>query len=81
MYVIPADGTDRQFDINGDLNRSIHAFQNWLFRKTLGETLKFDTINGTIDITYVELNATDDDIYAEGVWVRDRVELELWNAG
>jgi len=77
--VIPKNGNDRQFDINGDLNRSIFSFQNWLQVRT-NETLLFDTYNSNLDITFVELNVTDDIIEMEDAFLRDHVETELWNA-
>jgi hypothetical protein len=77
IYVLPSDGTDRQLDTNGTLEASVAAFRNWLTAQTGGTTLRLDTYQGVLDITFVQLSRTDAQIRAAGAFVRDLLEAEL----
>ena len=81
MYVLPSDGVDRELDVNGVLNRSVGAFQNWLAGQSEGRRLRVDTFQGNLDITFVRLARSDATLRAFGGFLRDQIELELRAAG
>lgn len=81
MYVLPAGGTDRHMDTNGQIANSFSAFEGWLTSQMDGTQLRLDTYQGRLDITYVQLAETDATIAAQGVYVRDFVEKELHALG
>ncbi len=81
MYVVPRDGADRALDTNGTLKNSVSSFQRWLAAKTKGKALRFDTFNGSLDITFFRLSRTDSEIASNGPFVRDQLESELKQAG
>jgi hypothetical protein len=58
MYVLPSDLTDRSYDINGRIATVVSAWQNWLCNKTTGQTLRLDTYQGKLDVTFVRLDAS-----------------------
>lgn len=81
MYVVPADGVDRAMDTDGSVERSVTSFNNWLAAQTGGAALRLDTYQGRLDVTFVRLDETDAQIAAKGVFVRDRVQELLHQAG
>ena len=86
LYVTPQDGFDRQRDTNGQICNSVRAFATW-FHATSGSYLRFDTVEGAIDIGFVRL--PQGDVYMRGndpnntsvetgtAFVRNRIENEL----
>src|SRR5580704_8164648 len=36
IYVVPSDGVDRQRDVDGEIVRSVYAFDRWFARQTDG---------------------------------------------
>src|SRR3989344_578449 len=62
LYVVPKDGVDHQYDTNGAIALSVSSWQNWLCNQTNGQYLKLDTSNGVLDITFVRLNSTNNEI-------------------
>lgn len=58
IYALPSDGSDRNYDVNERIAKSVSAFQNWLCNQTGGQTLVLDTYQGNLDVTYVRLNAS-----------------------
>ena len=81
MYVLPRDGTDEQLDVDGRITTSVLAFQRWISDQTGGLRLRIDTSDGVPDVTFHRLKATDSEISASGLFVRDRIEAELVAAG
>ncbi|HVV84307.1 MAG TPA: hypothetical protein VHE35_14640 [Kofleriaceae bacterium] len=81
FYVLPADGVDRQLDVDGSIARSVAAWNGWLAAQSGGPRLRLDTAGGALDITYARLPTSDAGIAAEGAYVRERVEQELHRAG
>ncbi|GAC1352572.1 MAG: hypothetical protein NVSMB1_16770 [Polyangiales bacterium] len=56
LYVEPGNRSSvRSLDTDGSLRRSITAFNAWLFRRTGDSRLRFDTCDGVIDVTYVQM--------------------------
>lgn len=63
LYVIPKDGTDHEYDLNGAIERSIKEQQKWLADKTNGYQVRFDTYDGgKLDIGFVRLALTGNDV-------------------
>lgn len=58
IYALPSDGTDRDYDVNNRIVKSVSAWQNWLCNKTSGQTLILDTYQGNLDISFVRLGAS-----------------------
>ena len=81
MYVLPKDGKDLSLDTNGKIATAVATFQQWLARQTVGQRLRFDTYQGALDITFVRLNKTNEQIKSQGVKVRDIIEEELKSLG
>ena len=74
LYVIPTDGPDEQFDVNGLLTSSIARMQAWLAGQTGGPKLRIDTYQGQPDITFVRTSLTPPSVFGEGGDVRRFVE-------
>lgn len=81
LYALPADGEDRHFDDDGSLEGSVSSFQQWLAGQTGGKALRMDTFQGSLDVTFVRLAATDAALAASGAYVRDGIEDELQALG
>ena len=81
VYVVPADGEDRRLDESGALEGSVGSFQGWLATETGGANLRVDTYQGSLDISFLRLAATDAAVAAQGAFVREAVERELRTAG
>jgi hypothetical protein len=72
LYVVPADGADRQFDSNGGMEQSITRIEHWFEAQTGDQALRIDTYKGTPDITFVRLphsNAQATSINPWPLWV------------
>ncbi len=81
VYAVPSDGTDRALDTSGAIASSVASFQRWLAGETGGASLRQDTFQGELDITFVRLPATDAAIAARGAFVRDELEQLLRSGG
>jgi hypothetical protein len=81
MYVLPSDGSDRNYDTSGALANSVSSFNRWLEGKTGGRGLRLDTFGGALDVTFFRLSRTDSEIAATGAFVRDEIEDEITAAG
>ncbi len=81
MYVLPSDGQDRALDTNGTLANSVASFQSWLAQEASGRSVRLDTFQGALDITFYRLPETDAAIASYGVYERDRIEADLHAAG
>ena len=67
MYVIPADGVDKEYDLNSKISMLLYQIDKWFNSKTKdrlytdGQNLKFDRKkDGKIDITFLRLEKVDD---------------------
>ncbi len=81
FYVVPADGEDRQLDLDGTLARSVAAWNGWLGRELGGAGFRLDTAGGELDITFVRLSQDEASLTARGAYVRDALEDELSSRG
>ena len=81
IYATPSDGPDRGFDTSGGIENSIASFQSWLMGQTGGRALRFDTYQGSVDITFVRLPRPDAEYAARGRNARDLLEQDLRAAG
>jgi len=79
-YVLPADGDDEQWDINGTIESIVGSIQTWLRERANGLGLRFDTYSGELDITFLRLNKTKDEV-AEVVVTSDAILSEMIAAG
>jgi hypothetical protein len=84
LYVLPADGTDYQRDLDGKINVTVDAVNEWFAAQTGGSRFRFDTYQGELDITFVQLNMTSQQVidasvsqYGGKYWIRDVLESEL----
>lgn len=64
VYALPSDGEDAFLDINGQIEMSANAMNYWLNSKT-GQRLRYDTADGQLDITFIRLPYTADEISQE----------------
>lgn len=80
MYVIPADGEDRQLDLNGTLARSVTSFRTWFTQHSAGLDFRFDTFEGALDITFHRLALTNAEMIDFGAYVVNQIEQELRDA-
>ena len=74
MYVIPADGVDKEYDLNSKIGMLLYQIDKWFKSKTKdrlftdGQNLKFDRKeDGKIDITFLRLEEDDHVISKEGI--------------
>lgn len=77
VYAVAADGEDRGYDTDGTITRSVYAFDDWLFRKTGKQRIRFDRSGDALDVTYVRLTQTDAQLAANRRRLRDALETEL----
>lgn len=80
LYVVPKGNTDMKRDQTGEIDHIVNLANDWMY-KEIGYTFRFDTYQGRIDVTYLELEH-DDTYYDQfGTDKRDMIERELINAG
>jgi hypothetical protein len=81
VYAVPADGEDRRLDETGTLSGSISSLQAWLASETGGRSLRFDTFQGQLDVSFVRLVQTDAAIASQGAFAREAVQEGVRAAG
>jgi len=81
MYVLPADGDDERLDTNGSISTSIAAAQTWFSTRADGRRLRFDTADGKLDITFLRLARSSNDLAAHGLFIREAIQDEMKKAG
>ena len=82
VYAVPADGVDRRLDENGRARRARSApSRPGSPAETGGPNLRVDTYQGSLDVSFFRLAATDAAVAARGAFVREAVEAELRAAG
>jgi hypothetical protein len=84
LYVLPAGAKDRKRDLDGKINKSIRAGNDWFYKQSGGSKIRFDTYQGQLDITFVQMDMTSAEIYQASVakyggayWIRDILEQQL----
>jgi len=81
IYVLPSDGVDQNFDIDGTLSGSMQLAQNWFAGQTNGRHVRFDTYRGALDITFVRLTRSDAQFLGFGMAIREALAADLAAAG
>jgi Divergent InlB B-repeat domain len=81
LYVVARDGADRSLDVDGTITRSVDSFQAWLRRQTQGRALAVDTYQGALDVTFFRLATDNARVADRGIYVREQIEQELFDAG
>jgi len=81
IYVLPSDGADQNFDIDGTLSGSMQLAQNWFAGQTNGRHVRFDTYRGTLDITFVRLTRSDAQFLSFGMAIREAIAADLTAVG
>lgn len=78
MYALPANGTDRNLDTDGTIQRTLSSAQRWLASQIGGRAFRLDlTAEGALDITFVRLPRADAIYAGYGAAMRDSVESDL----
>jgi hypothetical protein len=78
MYVIPSDGVDEHLDQSATIDTSLKIANEWLKTQTGGKGLRLDTYgSGKLDVTFLKLTKTDDEMKAAGGNVRSKLEYQL----
>lgn len=90
LYVLPSDGVDQNRDTSGQICNSVRSFATW-FHAQADAYLRFDTVDGELDIGFVRLTKTDAEMRGNDpdnksvdfgiAYVRERIERELVVAG
>ncbi|MNS39564.1 hypothetical protein D3C72_718510 [compost metagenome] len=66
VYALPQDAPDEMLDRNGAIAKAVEAMNAWLARTGDGATLRFDTHQGDLDVTFVRLRDTDAALIGRG---------------
>jgi hypothetical protein len=78
IYAVPSDATDRQFDTNGSIHRSVSSWQRWLAAQSGGRAFRLDVTDaGALDIAFVRLARTEAAYAVLGIGMRDALEADL----
>lgn len=80
IYALPSDGEDDFLDVNGKIALSSAAMNFWLEGKT-GRRVRYDTYQGDLDISFMLLDATADQISSLGTNVLALIEREIKTRG
>lgn len=87
IYMIPADGTDEELDVDGTLDAALASMNDWFLRETPGRQMRLDTWelgnSGGLDVTFVrgERTQAEYEAHPDGVFVAitDELEERGWN--
>lgn len=63
-YVLPADGPDRMWDLDGTLDRAVKTANEWLFAKG-DHHVRFDLHDGELDVGFVRLPEYEGDLWMD----------------
>jgi len=84
VYVLPSDQIDEQLDLNGSIATSVAAAGKWMQQRAGGQSLKFDTYKGALDVSFIRLTKSDADMQKEAIqkygsvaFLREVIENEL----
>ncbi len=80
IYVLPSDGKDSFLDIDGQIELSANAMNGWLQSHT-EHHLRFDTYNGKLDVSFMRLDYTADQISTLDIDVLNLMEYEIKTRG
>ena len=79
-YVLPSDAVDDQLDVSGQLEAEVRVAQRWLQEQT-GTCIRFDTYQGSVDATFVQLDRTNEEIRTHALFVDRTLGLEFEGRG
>lgn len=77
MYVMPSDIADIGLDTTGAIARSVAAMHKWFASQTGGPKFRFDTYQGSLDITFLRLPFTDAEVRANGNRANDQMRAQM----
>ncbi len=80
VYAVPTGTPSRGYNDNGAMSTSVAAIQNWLSQQTGGKSLRMDTHNGKLDVTYLQLKKSESEL-GTGPELWGRLSLELRQSG
>lgn len=75
--MVAGDGEDRTLDTDATLAHSVEAWNEWFAAQTSDRRLRLDRVDGALDITFVRLNRSNEDLNDFGVLLRDQIEGAL----
>lgn len=81
IYVVPADGEDRQSDVNGGVAEYVAHWTNWLADQAGDRTFRIDTYQGQVDVSFLRLAETTAAMGALGFGSFGAIVAELRAAG
>lgn len=77
VYALPSDGRDDFLDINGQIELSANAMNDWLERATDGSKLRYDTYQGQLDISFMQLAYSADEVSNLAIDVLALMDYEI----
>ncbi|MDA1330797.1 MAG: hypothetical protein O3B43_07020 [Chloroflexi bacterium] len=81
IYAIPSDELDRMMDLSGQIELSANAANHWLQTQTDGIRLRYDTYEEALDITFMRLPYTADELNDLGNFIVDGFDQLLRDYG
>jgi hypothetical protein len=80
VYALPGDGEDDFLDVDGSIALSARALNSWLEVKT-GSRLRYDTYQGDLDISFMQLEYSAEQISDLGTQILLLMEYEIKTRG
>ncbi|MGH2581289.1 MAG: hypothetical protein ACRDFQ_00140 [Anaerolineales bacterium] len=80
VYALPSDGEDELLDVDGSIALSAQALNSWLEGKT-GSRLRYDSYQGDLDISFMQLEYTAEQISDLGTHILLLMEYEIKTRG
>ncbi|HSS97067.1 MAG TPA: hypothetical protein VLK33_08555 [Terriglobales bacterium] len=80
IYALPSDATDSFLDLDGRIELAANAMNNWLQSHT-EHRLRYDTYQGKLDITFLRLDHTVDEISELGTGILPFMDYEIKTRG
>ncbi len=81
LYVVASDGEDRELDTKGIIAGSTYVWNDWLGKQTGGRYVRLDMCGGRLDLTFVRLGVTAEQVRSRGVFARDALRDDLIRQG
>lgn len=81
VYVLPSDGVDRFMDLSGQIELSANAANHWLARRSEGLQLRYDTFEGALDISFLRLPYSAEQLNALGKYIVEGLEHSVRQLG
>ena len=81
IYATPSDGPDRQLDTDGSIESSVRKAQDWMASQAETRSMRVDTYNGSLDISFFRSQRSGQALGAYGRYIVNEMRNELWAAG